>query len=160
MRRNKEIDKLYVARRNVMSVVNQIKFMEELPDRISVPDEAHQGGLHVAPLLFPHSQLPQGDIRRVDRVLRVDVEGEGANRAHLIQSTQRAGRRDLQLQLRRHHRSWAASSTRSSGSTSTAAWSWRTWTPRPLVRALTIIEKNQHRKNRAAEVGVAAGAER
>ena len=36
MRRNKEIDKLYVARRNVMSVVNQIKFMEELPDRISV----------------------------------------------------------------------------------------------------------------------------
>ena len=36
MRRNKEIDKLYVARRNVMSVVNQIKFREELPDRISV----------------------------------------------------------------------------------------------------------------------------
>lgn len=36
IRRNKEIDKLYVARKNVMSVVNQIKFMEELPDRISI----------------------------------------------------------------------------------------------------------------------------
>lgn len=32
--------------------------------------------------------------------------------------------------------------------------------PAALVRALTIIEKNQHRKNRAAEVGAAAGAER
>lgn len=34
--RNKQIDKLYLARRNVFSVVNQLKFMEELPDRIKV----------------------------------------------------------------------------------------------------------------------------
>lgn len=34
--RNKQIDKLYLARRNVFSVVNQLKFMEELPDRIRV----------------------------------------------------------------------------------------------------------------------------
>ena len=31
--------------------------------------------------------------------------------------------------------------------------------PAALVRALTIIEKNQHRMNRAAEVGVATGRE-
>ena len=36
MSRNKQIDKLYMARKNVYSVVNQIKFMEELPDRIKV----------------------------------------------------------------------------------------------------------------------------
>lgn len=36
MCRNKKIDKLYIARKNVYSVVNQIKFMEELPDRIKV----------------------------------------------------------------------------------------------------------------------------
>lgn len=33
---NKQIDKLYLARKNVFSVVNQLKFMEELPDRIRV----------------------------------------------------------------------------------------------------------------------------
>lgn len=36
MCRNKEIDKLYVAHKNVMSVINQIKFMEDLPDRIAL----------------------------------------------------------------------------------------------------------------------------
>ena len=34
--RDKQIDKLYIARKNVYSVLNQIKFMEELPDRIKV----------------------------------------------------------------------------------------------------------------------------
>lgn len=33
-RRNTKIDQLYIARKNVLSVVNQIRFTEELPERL------------------------------------------------------------------------------------------------------------------------------